>query len=272
MRAQGLNVFALVDGDNESDEFPPHTWKSAGGREMNLFATRTRQSAALAIAPRLLELADHTAAAARLLRAVQRQSAELPRCLLIASPLALESVSDRFGRRFDVNAGGDDMMLRFWDSRIFLDLHRQLDPVVRDPLMAFGAQALASDRQGGLLALELGCPPHDPLANDRLHLDKEALKALAIAARPDAMLGMLRQQSPAALTTVADADRHRLAARQLDECLKRNLQSPRDQALALSLAIEHGPDWWQQEKWAACLQQARTGTLLKAYLQQLEAA
>lgn len=272
-RAQGANILALIDSPAELDAPLPRIWRPTGGRdEINLFTTRTGHARALAIAPRLRVVADAAPATTRLLQAVQTQSAEQPRCILIASPLSLEPLAVRLTRRIDVNAAGDGMMLRFWDSRIFLSLHRHIAPATRSRLMAFGVQALASDRRGSLVALTLTCPDIDPLQSDACQLERDDLTALGLAARPDAVLGMLRQQAPEALAAVADADRHALAAQQIDQCLQQGLKSPRDQALALSLAIEHGPDWWQHEEWTACVQQARQGTLLKAYLQHLEAA
>lgn len=272
-RAQGANIFALIDGPTELDAPLPRIWRPTGGPdEINLFAARTGQARALAIAPRLCELADDAPATMHLLQAVQTQSAEQPRCILIASPLSLEPLAVRLTRRIDVNADGDDMMLRFWDSRIFLSLHRHINPATRDRMMAFGMQALASDRRGGFISLALTCPEIDPLQADQGRLEKDDLTALGLAARPDAVLGMLRQQAPEALAAMADGDRHALAAQQIDQCLQHGFKSPRDHALALSLAIEHGPDWWQHEEWTVCVQQARQGTLLKAYLQHLEAA
>lgn len=272
-RTRGAIVFALIDGAAELDAASPCAWRPTSGRdEVNLFAARTGQARARAIAPRLRELTDAGPATTRLLQAFQAQSAELPRCILIASPLSLESLAVRLARRIDVDAAGDDMMLRFWDSRTFLSLHRHIAPATRDRLMAFGAQALASDRRGGCVALALNCPAIDPLGTDQCRLEQDDLAALGRASRPDAVLGMLRQQAPEALAAVADADRHALAAQQIDRCLQHGLKSPRDQALALSLAIEHGPDWWQHEEWTACVQRARQVTLLKAYLQHLEAA
>lgn len=266
-----MNLFALVDRDHEAGNWPP-ALRAAVASQISLFASRTANTQALAIAPRLLELVDDQPTTERLLQAVQRQSAELPRCLLIASPLSLSALAARLQRRIDVDADGDDMMLRFWDSRIFLSLHRHLQRPTRDAFLAFGVQALVADRRGGLLPVALACPDGDPLQDQPCRLTGDDIKALGTAARPDAMLGMLRQQNPEALVEVPDADRHGLAVRQLEQCRQRKLQSPRDQTLALSLAIEHGADWWDQEQWAACLQEATTSTLLKAYLQHLEVA
>jgi len=272
-RAQGASVFALTDDAAELDSSLPRACRPTSGRdEVNLFAARTRQARALAIAPRLRELTDAAPATTHLLQAFQAQSAELPRCILIASPLSLDSLAVRLGHRIDVDAAGDDMMLRFWDSRIFLSLYRHINPATRDRLMAFGVQALASDRRGGFVSLALTCPEIDPLQTDHCRLEQDDLAAVGMASRPDAVLGMLRQQAPEALAAVPDADRHALAAQQIDQCLQHGFKSPRDQALALSLAIEHGPDWWQHEEWTVCVRQARQGTLLKAYLQHLEAA
>lgn len=264
-------VFALVDSDHGAAGQWLRARRMPKAAEINLFAARTSNQDALAVAPRLLALTDDSENGG-MLQGIDGQSAELPRCLLIATPLPLPELATRLQRRIDVIADGDDMMLRFWDSRIFLSLHQSLPVDVRERLMAFGIEALVSNRQGGLTPLTLSCPDSDPLQGGPCNLSHNDLKALGEAARPDAMLGLLRQQTPEALATVPDKDRHPLAARQLAECRQRQLHSPRDQALALSLAIEHGADWWTRDEWVECVQQAQSSTLLKAYLLQMEAA
>ena len=271
-QTEDLGVYALLDGFTETNPRSRCEWRSPNGHpEINLFASRTTDARALAIAPRLLSVAGDSVQTSRLLNAFHHQSAEMPRCLLIVSSLPLPCLATRLERRIDVDADGDDMMLRFWDSRIFAALHRHLEPPTREALMGFGVEALVSDRCGGYQVLSLSCPTADPLATHACRLNGRELMALATAARPDIMLGMLRQQDTDALTAVADAERHALARQQLDECVQRQLHSPRDQALALSLAIEHGQDWWYQEAWASCVQQAGESTLLKAYRQHTEA-
>jgi hypothetical protein len=270
-RAANRGVFALVDGDQGDTGLWRPARRMLRAAQVNLFAARTSNADALAVAPRLLALGDD-GESERLLQGADSQSAELPRCLLIATSLQLSELAARLQRRIDVIADGDDMMLRFWDSRIFLSLHQALPVDVCERLMAFGVEALVSNRQGGMTPLRLCCPSRDPLQTGPCRLSRDDITALGMAARPDAMLGLLRQQSPDALTAVPDGDRHRLAVQQLSECLQRRLHSPRDQALALSLAIEHGEDWWIRDEWVECVQQAQSGTLLKAYLHHLEAA
>ncbi|KGM56567.1 hypothetical protein N799_03165 [Lysobacter arseniciresistens ZS79] len=270
-RAAKRGVFALVDGDQGSVGQWQPVQRMPRTAQVNLFAARTTNADALAVAPRLFALADDSENE-RLLQVVDGQSAELPRCLLIATLLSLSELVARLQRRIDVIADGDDMMLRFWDSRIFLSLHQSLPVEVRDRLMAFGDEALVSNRRGGWAWLQLKCPAHDPLQDGPCRLSREDMKVLGASARADAMLGMLRQQTPEVLAAVADEERHPLAVAQLAECLQRGLQSPRDQALALSLAIEHGPDWWAREEWVECVEHARSSSLLKAYLHRMEAA
>lgn len=268
VRRSQLGLFALI---NPVPSSIPRTVRGLTERAaVNLFATRTTNVDVLAVGPRLLHLSPDIDKPVS--HAIGSQDAEMPWGTLVSSSLSMAPLADRLRRRIDVTAEGEDMMLRYWDPRVMLNLHCVLGEVARHHVFAFGKQALVSDRRGGCIALGLTCPDDDPVETMPVALDREAMLALGQASQVDAVLGLLRQGSPAALDAIADTDRYPLAKSQLDACLERGLRSPRDHALTLSLAIEHGPSWWHDEAWAPVLEQAKQATLLKAYTDHLEVA
>jgi hypothetical protein len=261
--ANGLGVFVLFDPPtNAVPSFRP----SPQQRQLNLFAERTGDPQALQIGPRLIEVPNDDAVTMRVARMFVSQSAEQPEMLLISSPLKLDSLAKRLSTRFDVSAAGEEMLLRLWDARIFYALVSALEPPNRELVFALGSQALVPDRQGGHAIVALTLPSHDPLQGMQLSFSQSELDALLERSNPDAILAMVREISPELIQQIADAERYGLTQCQLAECEQRQLNSPRDQALALTLAIEHGPEWWHSPEWANCVQQASQSTLLNAYL------
>lgn len=261
----GAHLYLLVDQTAQTAN--QNEWLHLkAGSAVNLFAQRTADPRALRIAPLLTALqgAARQAAAAR---AFARQSAEQPLASLIASPLPMSELQARLTRRFDLDAAGSDMLLRLWDPRVMLALAQaMLEPLTRIAL-AFGTQALLPDRAGGSVAVPLDCPEADPLRGAaRFACSQTELDALTERSAPDSVLAMLREQQPDLLEQIPDDRRHALAAEQLQECISRGLDAPRDHALALGLAIEHGTGWWQRVEWAPCIQRGvQQRSLLDAY-------
>lgn len=262
----GQHLFVLVDPPADTD---PVFQPSPRHPQRNLFSGRTSDPLALQMGSRLIEVPADKSILQRLDRALARQSAEQPEMLLISSDLALDALANRLSHRFDINAAGEEMLLRLWDARIFLSLTTALAQPNRTRVFAFGTQALVPDRQGGYANVALTCPSLDPLQDARITLGQSELDALLERTCPDSVLAMVREISPDLIRKVADGERHSLARLQVLECEQRQLNSPRDQALALTLAIEHGPQWWHSPEWAGCVQQASQSTLLNAYRQRV---
>lgn len=240
----------------------------ATDRHINLFARRTGDAQALAIAPRLVAV-ESEATQARIAKAWEQQSAELPEIILIASDLTLNALAARLDLRLDVNADGIEMFLLLWDARIFQALADVLSPPTRQVLFNFGARALVADRCGGYAEIALSGTGPDTLQQPPLRLSQQEVDGLMERSTPDTLLGMLREQAPAVLEQVHHAQRHTLAFEQWRACVKRGLLAAPDQALALTLAIEHGADWWEAPQWSACVQAAQQGSLLAAYAEHL---
>lgn len=257
-------LYLLIDGAAEAAQGQP--WRSFGGTPtLNLFEPRTANPEALAIAPRLLPLETaglRTAA----VWAFAQQGAEQPLATLIASPLAPLRLQDRLLRRFDIDAAGSDMLLRLWDPRVMLALVQAAPPWLDDAL-AFGTQALLPSRTGGIHSVPMICPEQDPLQGGRrLACSQPELDGLVDRSAADSLLAMLREHHPDMLDRVEDERRHAVASEQLVECLARGFSAPRDQALALGIAIEHGADWWHRSEWAACVYAGmQEGSLIAGY-------
>ena len=256
----GLHLYAVIDELHEGI----HRWgKAIVHDERNLFAERSHEPQALAIAPRLrLIRPDRLARAANLLH---EQSPEQPDAFLIASSLQLDELAQRLMRRFDVSSAGMEMLLRIWDARVFRALPAALTPSSARTLLSFGMQALVSDRGGAHCSIDLHEEKDDPLQTMPLSLSQTEENALVALAQPDAVLAMVRENAPELLRQLPDGERHAMAEAQMNECLSRGLESPRDHALALSLAIVHGPQWWLEPHWQTCIRQARESTLFDAY-------
>jgi len=265
--AQGLNVYAVIDVVQDKS---PRWWRTDGPRELNLFADRTQDPQALEIAPRLRQIAASESAMAQTARLIGEQSSEQPDAFLVASALSLDPLCARLVRRFDVLADNVEMLLRIWDARVLLTLRHAVSAPTANALLAFGVQALVSDRRGAHVAVDLCDATTDPLLTTPVPLQAAEVDALVNLAQPDALLAMVREQDENLLQDVPDAQRHGLAEQQLGECLARRFLSPRDQALALCLAIEHGPQWWEAAEWSGCLQQACETTLWDACQNRLE--
>ena len=219
VRRSSLGLFALINPTSASIPRSVRTLVERDG--LNLFASRTARIDALEVAPRLLTIPGNVDQ--KFTAIFVAQDAETPWAVLVSSSLSLPCLADRLRRRIDVTADGTDMMLRYWDSRVLLSLHRVLAETTSHRLFAFGKQALVSDRHGGCIALDLNCSDEDPVGTGRIALDRKDMLALAQASRIDAVLSLVRQGSPDALDAIADTDRYALAKSQSDACLERGL-------------------------------------------------
>jgi len=265
--AQGLSVYAVLDpaGRDHPSAYRPKTGPSC----INLFSRRSGDPEVLAITPLLAAVeADD----AKVFAAIDRQRADEPDLLLLASSLGLEALADRLDRRTNADADGLDMLLRWWDARIFSMLADLLNPERRALVLCFASSAWVPDRQGGSRVIPLpGAPAADPLAPEALRFTADELDLMTLHTEPDAILGMLRDEQPQLLSTVPHTERHGLARQQLHESSRRGFAAPRDHALALALAIEHGPHWWEAPAWAGLLRTAQEKkSLLDAYLNHVE--
>lgn len=261
-------VWAVVDGSAELSQATRRALDRCGP-SINLLSHRTRDEAALAVAPRLIGVS-----ATHLPTVVERlwleQPADEPAVFFVA---AGQDDSDlEAALRPCVSAelpDGEVMLFRWWDARIWWAI-QQLRPdahpdVVRLTSLFAASLALARDgvpHQGNHPSQEQS----NPFDSDLLQLTQPTYNRLLELGEADAVLGLCRAEYPDALHMVTPEQRHALACQQIDWAVDVGFSAPHDHALAVRIAAELGTDWPQQPEWLEVITKARTEgrTLLAA--------
>lgn len=254
---QGRTPWAVVDASGAVNIRALEARAQAQGC-VNLLAHRTSAPDALAIAPRMLALQTPG-----LIRAVSRlwaeQTVDEPVLFFVSSAMGAGDFTAAMQRRVSARlTGGDTMLLRWWDARIWWALNLALPSDEPLAMAFFGAlaQSVYPDRDGQLKVVDHPAARQDTLATD-WELDDAALGTLLALGEPDAVLGICREDYPDALQAVAPHQRYALAHEQLQWARQQGLTSPQDHALATRIAATEGPDWGEQAEWQTLISKAK---------------
>lgn len=267
----GRHVWAIVDAS--ADDAASHVRKlDASPTCTHLLDHITTDPSALAVGPRVVPVKQEGRSPA--LHAIWRsQVCDEPWLFFVASPWSLEAWVQAMRRRMRARfSDGERMLFRWWDARIWWALHeRELQP--QPDVQAFLATEAASawpGRDGLLQTSEKPVPDHDPLANEpEWSLADPTFAGLLKLGHADAVLGLCRDDYPAALSLVPAGHRHALATAQASWAQAQGFGSPQDHALAVRIAAEVGPDWAAQPEWAELVARAASARqTLRATLTQ----
>jgi hypothetical protein len=247
----GQHVWAVVDA---SADLPRQVRKALDQTRqvINLFAHRTSDESALALAPRLISV-DPQRASSVLKQLWLEQADDEPVVFFVSTAMGEQAFEQAMRKRVRAELpDGDVMLFRWWDARIWWALHQlpQAEhPEVAEFFSAFAASHSLS-RDGATLVSTYALAGDDAMAGrDQIKLSSTTFNRLLDLGEADAVLGICREQYPGALDAVLPEQRHALASGQIDWAMAEGFSAPRDHALAVRIAAELGPDWHQQAEW-----------------------
>jgi hypothetical protein len=141
-------------------------------------------------------------------------------------------------------------------------LHEVLEPTQRAEFFGCASGWWHIDRHGELQALPLLQPePAAPEFRPPLRLTALQEQQLLDAAEPDAVLQLLRQHDAQTLDTVASTERYDFAKSCIGRAKRWSLSTPTDFMLFCMVALDQGPTFDEEDRWAGALADVRAGKL-----------
>jgi hypothetical protein len=212
----------------------------------------TTQANALSVAPLLIRICTTSEAIPDnfFLRWVCERGVHSSSLMLMASPLPIRELARRLTARLDAKISEDmDVLLRYFDPRVFEQLVRCLSVEQRTNFLSAASAWWFVDRIGELQAVEAQfsnvdafCPP--------LILTARQEQELVDASEPDQVEEQLRQSVPNEFTRLLGAERHLFITRHMRAAREFRITSTREFALYCALALVYGPDFSFRPEWA----------------------
>jgi hypothetical protein len=175
--------------------------------------------------------------------------------LWLSSPLSQEVLARRLAQRVDAVLPDElEVVLRFFDTRVFAALLQCLPPSVRARFLAPATQWVFVGRRGEIrrIASEFAA---DDMLGLPLRLDASTEAALIEASEPDQIADMLGKTVPYAYLGLPFEERYDFIVRQRQRAHELAIDSSVDVALFCALALQHGEDFAQHEPWRSRLEQ-----------------
>jgi hypothetical protein len=189
--------------------------------------------------------------------------------LFLWSPLPAAALHARLAQRLDARLhDGGDVVLRYFDARVFEALVPALTPAQRAAWLSPAHCWWYVDRAGLLQCCE-GLPevPEADALDAALQLDEAQLAALLDATEADQVAQLLQQRAGEPFLRIEPARRHAFVQRQLQQARGEwRLQSVNDLATYGALALLHGEDFAAAPAWQQALRRVAAGecTLVQA--------
>lgn len=182
--------------------------------------------------------------------------------LFLCSELPAATLQARLAHRVDARLhDGEDVVLRYFDARVFEALLQVLTPAQRAAWLSPAQHWWYVDRAGLLQGCE-GVPDvhgADPLA-EALQLDAAQFAALLDATEADQVAGLLRQRAGESFLRIEPAARHAFVQRHVQQARRDcHLQSVGDLATYCALALLHGEGFAAAPVWRLALGRVAAG-------------
>jgi len=222
----------------------------------SLFQQRAEESA-LAAAPLLFPL-DQTEV--RFLDWLARHGTYTSSMLMLSTPLDLHALRDRLAARLRARVSEQmNVMLRFFDPRVFEALVEVLDDVQRERFLGPADGWWYLDRSG-----ELASRPARYVAGEDdgpLELSAAQEFALLDASEIDQVAAQLQSLLPDAYIGMTPPERVRFLRRHLRAAKDSGVVATHEVSLYCGLALLHGEDFAQMSPWKDILAQTGTGSI-----------
>lgn len=221
----------------------------------------TKQENALPAAPILfhLQLNTNDPVHERLLNWVAERGTYTSSMMFLASPLPLLELARRLTARLNATvSGGMDVLLRFYDPRVFERLVSILTSRQKDLLFGVGTLWWFTDRQGKLTDVSAIFHPEDQF-EPPLELTAQDETALLDASEPDQVDDLLRKCVPDEYSAVSLRDRHNFVTGQIRVAREFGVVATHELALFCALALRHGEGFERAPQWSRLFEEIKSG-------------
>ena len=234
----------------------------AGVPWTSLFAA-SREEAVLQAAPLLFSLDRHAKKAhGQLLTWLARRGTYTSSLLMLSSPLELEELGRRLARRMQARISESmDVLLRFFDPRVFEALMASLDKQQRDAFVGVADSWWYVDRCGNVVAQPARYDADDAF-NSPLILSASQEFALVDASEVDQIATQLEGTMPDAYNIMPPPQRYAFLQRQMEAAMGDGVMGTYEVSLYCGLALLYGEDFSATTAWQNTFIKVRAGARL----------
>lgn len=231
----------------------------AGVPWTSLFAA-SREEAILQAAPLLFSLDRHARRThGQLLTWLSRRGTYTSSLLMLSSPLELEELRRRLARRMQARISENmDVLLRFFDPRVFEALMATLDKQQRDAFVGVADSWWYIDRCGKVVAQPARCDAGD-VFNSPLILSASQEFALVDASEVDQIAAQLEATMPDAYNMMDAPQRYAFLRRQMEAATGDGIMGTYEVSLYCGLALLYGEDFSATSEWQNTFTKVRAG-------------
>lgn len=223
----------------------------------------TTQANALSVAPLLILIgrASQKLRDGGFLTSVCERGVYSSCLMLIASPLPISALASRLTARLDAKISEDmDVLLRFYDPRVFEQLVDCLSTEQRNDFLSVGSAWWFGDRRGVLRAVEAQFSDEESFVSPLLLSDCQEHK-LVDASEPDQVEEQLRLSLPNELSRLPPPERYDFIRKHMAAGRNFRITSTRELMLYCALALVYGEDFSARPEWSSNLDLIREGQL-----------
>ncbi len=269
--APGIFLYGLADHAG----MPGLVKKLAGSKMkwISLFEG-SKEENAFAVAPLLFQIkADQTGIQHRTtIDWIGEHGTYTSSLLLLTSVLPLYELKRRLAVRLDAVLPDDvNIMLRFFDPRIFEQLMRVLSHQQKQSFLSVGDNWWFADRRGDLQRIESSFSSTD-LFESPLYLNTEQESYLIEASEPDQIAQLLQSTVPNEYQLLPLPEQHAFITRHMAAAQQIGIKATHELAFYCALALLYGDAFATQPDWHKILQEdVLTGKIsLKEAAEQIE--
>lgn len=223
----------------------------------------TAQANALSVAPLLILIgsASQKLRYGAFFTSVCERGAYNSCLMLIASPLSLSELASRLTARLEAKISEDmDVLLRFFDPRVFEQLVHCLSNEQRKDFLSAGSAWWFVDRRGELQAVDAQFS-HAESFYLPLVLSERQEDELVDASQIDQVEEQLRLSVPSELSRVPPSKRHDFIRKHMVAASDFRITSTRELMLYCAVALVYGEDFSARPEWSSNLVLIREGKL-----------
>ena len=250
-----LRVYALVNNAGSSmmmeilDRWKPVRWCS-------LF-DGSPEEGALSAAPLLVELGDlvkpPTPTSAMLMDRIHANLRLSNALIVLHSTLRFDALATSLRARLDGRlAGGVDVMLRFFDTRVLPALLDTIDDKTRQAFLCIAEQWMWLDRRGRWQSLRVAAAPVD-LHVAPLTLTQQEEDRLVELSEPDLVLQTLKTSAPDLCRSRSDGDLHDVVSDCVTAAHSFGIANTRQLTLFCMIGLTEGPRFHEAGNWIEAL-------------------
>jgi len=257
---EGLRVCALIDPALCPDALSHRTTRDA--RALEVQGVGATDEAAKTVLPFLVALSDDAKDRQRQLSAFETWALESHSVSWLVASAPADALASLLGQRLDVMLSDEQpALLRISDTRILPAVHSVLTDVERAQFLAPVHQWWYFDRQEKLQRIT--CEPESDAGvwKTPWRLAPAQESALLLAAEPDTVLALLREQAAQKLQEVPRAQRHSFVSEQMHNAREWGLESAEQHALYCMIALSLGAGFSEQPAWRLELAKVRDKTI-----------